>query len=245
MTGPHDALLLTLRPHAETGAVIRALTADAGLIAAYVHGARGRRLRPVLMPGNRLHLHIATRSPGQLPTATPELKETRAPLIRHGWALATLDWTMVLAATLLPEAVPQPRIFPALDALCAALSAAAPPPLIAATLARTELLLLAELGYGLDLARCALTGATEDLAYVSPRTGRAVSRSAATPWATRLLPLPPFLLTHGTASLPEALQALALSRHFLARQISDSALLESRDRLAGRFAAMDEAAPSS
>ncbi|MCS6778792.1 MAG: DNA repair protein RecO, partial [Geminicoccaceae bacterium] len=117
----------------------------------------------------------------------------------------------------LAEREPHPTLYAALVSLLGRLAANAPD--WPETLVRFELLLLAELGFGLELARCAVTGTSEDLTWVSPRTGRAVSRGAGEPWAARLLPLPPFLAGRGPADREQIAQGLRLAGHFIARHI--------------------------
>ena len=106
------ALICTLLPHGENGVILRASTADHGLLAAYVPGGRSRKLRGVLQPGNLVALALSSRSEGQLPTARLELAEARAALTTSRAALATLEWATALTAAALPEAVPlAPREF--------------------------------------------------------------------------------------------------------------------------------------
>ena len=212
-----EALVLTLLPHGENGAVVRFLSMTGGLRAGFVPGARGKAKRALLHPGNRVALTLSARAEGQLPGATVELVESRALIAFEPRAAALLVWLAELTAVALAEAVPHPRLAGALDALLAGLAAGMDDTAGRSALARYELLLLAEEGFGLDLTACALGGQASDLAFVSPRTGRAVSRekSAGQPWAPQLLPLPRFLLDGGPATPAEAAQALALSAHFL------------------------------
>jgi DNA repair protein RecO (recombination protein O) len=212
-----EALVLTALAHGENGAVVRFLTMRGGLRAGYVAGARGRARRALLHPGNRVALSLRARTEGQLPGATVELIESRALLAFRPQAAAMLAWLSDLTATALSEAVPHPRLAAALATLVSGLAAGMDQTAARAGLARYELLLLAEEGFGLDLTACALGGQASDLAFVSPRTGRAVSRakSAGQPWAARLLPLPAFLLSGVSATEAEARLALSLSAHFL------------------------------
>ena len=214
-----EALVLTVLPHGENGAVVRFLSFSGGLRAGYVPGARGKAKRALLNPGNRVALALRARAEGQLPGATVELVESRALLAFEPLPAAMLGWLTELTAAALAEAVPHPRLAAALDALLVGLAAGMDPVAARAALARYELLLLEEEGFGLDLSACALGGPTSDLAFVSPKTGRAVSRarSEGQPWAPQLLALPPFLLSGARASADETAAALALSGHFLAR----------------------------
>jgi DNA repair protein RecO (recombination protein O) len=213
------ALVLTLLPHGEHGAVVRFLCEGTGLQAGYVAGARGRGKRALVAPGNRVALGLAARAEGQLPQAHVELIESRALLAFEAGPAAALAWLSALTATMLAEGVPHPRLFAALDSLLAGLAAGMAGPALKGAVARYELLLLGEEGLGLDLATCALGGPADDLAYVSPKTGRAVSRVRAVgqPWAARLLPLPAFLRSNAMPDAEAAAAALALSGHFLWR----------------------------
>jgi DNA repair protein RecO (recombination protein O) len=143
-----SAILCASRSHGEHGAVVRLLTAEHGLVAAYVGGARGRRLRPLLIPGNRLDAEIAARSASQLPFARIELVESRGPWLGEPLASAALAWASALTAAVLPEGHPYPSLYEALggllDAICHAPSARG----WARALAAYEALMLRELGYG-------------------------------------------------------------------------------------------------
>ena len=142
------AILCASRTHGETAAVIRLLTADHGLLAAYCAGARGRRLRPVVIPGNLLDAEISARSASQLPFAKVELVESRGPWLGEPLASAAIAWSCALTATALPEGHPYPALYQALggllDAICHAPSARG----WSRALAAYEALLLRELGYG-------------------------------------------------------------------------------------------------
>lgn len=213
------ATILALRPHGEHGAIVKMMTPEHGLQAGYVRGARGRQLRPVLLAGNEVSATLSSRTEGQLAQATVELSHSRAPLLAEPLPAAAIDWLCALTATALPEAQPYPRIYTALDGLLAAIEAAPAASGWGAALVRYELLLLAELGFGLDLDRCALSGTEEDLVAVSPRSGRAVSRAEAEPYQGKLLPMPPFMRMGGSATWSEILDGLTLTGHFLHRDV--------------------------
>lgn len=233
-----SAIVLGLRSHGEHGAVVRMLTPEQGLQAAYVRGARGRRMRPVLMAGNLVEARLSSRTDAQLPQATVELTHSRGPLLGEALPAAAIEWVTALTAAALPEQQPYPRIHAALTALLDAVEAAPTAAGWGGALVRFELLLLAELGFGLDLSQCAVTGREDQLVAVSPRSGRAVSADEAEPYAGRLLPLPRFVLEGGEASWPDTLDGLALSGHFLARDVLTARaepLLEARDRLTQRL----------
>jgi DNA repair protein RecO (recombination protein O) len=229
-----QALVLTALPHGENGAIVRFLAFDRGLNAGYVPGARGKGRRALVHPGNRVQLALKSRAEGQLPAATLELLESRALLAFEPGTASLLAWLVELTAAALAEAVPHPRVAQALDALLAGLGAGLAGEAAAAALARYELLLLEEEGFGLDLESCALGGPARDLAFVSPRTGRAVSRLKADgqPWAPQLLPLPAFLRTGQPAAPGEAAPALRLAAHFLERHWLRGERLEASRRRA-------------
>ena len=230
------ALVCALLPHGEHGAVVRFLTPDHGLVAAYVRGARSRRLRPALQPGNGVELRLDARTDSQLAAATVELTAARAALASSGAALAALDWLTALTATALTEGVPQPSLYTALDALTAGIAAGAGPLPLGEGIVRYEHRLLAELGFGLDLGSCAATGATTDLAYVSPKSAQAVSRGAGLPWAARLLPLPGFLIGDLPADAAAIRDGLKLTGWFLRRDVlGERDIWPARDRFMARL----------
>lgn len=214
-----QALVLTTLPHGENGAVVRFLAIQGGLRSGFVPGARGKAKRALLTPGNRVALRLRARSEGQLAGATLELVESRALLAFEPLPAAILAWLMEITAAALAEEVPHPRLATALDAMLSGLSAGMGRQDALAAVARYELLLLEEEGFGLDLGSCALGGATDDLAFVSPKSGRAVSRAMASgqPWERQLFPLPAFLLRGGAADEKTVEQALVLTGHFLAQ----------------------------
>ena len=216
------AIVCALRSHGEHGAVVRLMTPENGLQAAYVRGARGRRMRPVLIAGNVVQAHLSARTDTQLPQATVELVHSRGPLLSEPLPAAAIEWATVLTATVLPEGQPCPRLYEALEGLLDAVEAAPAASGWGAALVRYELLLLAELGSGLDLDRCAVTGSNDNLVAVSPKTGRAVSSAEAEPYSGRLLPLPAFVREGGQADWGEIAHGLDLSGHFLMRDVDGS-----------------------
>ena len=232
------AIVVALRPHGEHGAIIRLMTPEHGLQAAYVRGARGRHLRPVLVPGNQVEATLSARTDTQLAQGVIELVHSRGPLLQEPLPAAAIDWIAALTAIALPEGQPYPRLYQALDGLLAAVEAAPSASGWGAALVRCEMLLLAELGFGLDLEKCAISGANDDLVAVSPRSGRAVSGAEAKPYVGKLLPLPRFIVEGGTASWPEILDGLALTGHFLLRDVvtdRSAPVAESRNRLCERL----------
>lgn len=233
-----DALILAVRAHGEHGAVVRAFTRADGVQPGYVRGGHARRMRPVLQPGNLVRGEWRARTDEQLAALTVELVHSRAPLHAQPLPAAALAWLTALTAAALPEAQAYPRLHAALTGALDAVEAAPSALGWAAALARYELLLLAELGFGLDLSACVATGTTDDLAFVSPKSGGAVSRAAAAGYEARLLPLPAFLTAGGAAAWGDVLAALTLTGHFLERDVLVDRrrdTLAARDRLVARL----------
>lgn len=233
-----QAIVCALLVHGEHGAVVRLMTPGHGLQAAYVRGARGRRMRPVLIPGNLVQARLSARNESQLAQAEIELTHSRGPLLGEPLPAAAIEWATALTATALPEGHPYPPLYQALEGLLAAIEAAPAASGWGAALVRYELLLLAELGFGLDLERCAVNGSNNDLVAVSPRSGRAVSAAEAEPYEDRLLPLPRFLSQGGTASWSDIIDGLQLTGHFLTRDLLTeraAPVLDGRERLVDRL----------
>jgi DNA repair protein RecO (recombination protein O) len=237
------AIVCAVRAHGEHGAVARLLTPDDGLQPGYVRGGHSRRMRPVLLPGNLVAADYRARSEEQLAGLTVELVHSRAGLFAEALPAAAIEWVTALTAVTLPEGLPYPRLYEALDGVLSAIEAAPSARGWAGALVRYELLLLSELGFGLDLASCAASGAVEDLAWVSPRSGQAVSRAAGEPYADRLLPLPRFLLAGGEAGWGDVREALRLTGFFLERDLlagPRATILDARERLVARVRRLAE-----
>lgn len=233
-----EAILLSVRGHGEHGAIVRALTEEHGVAPGYVRGGRSRAMRPVLQPGNLVVGEWRARTEEQLAGLTVELVHSRAPLFGEPLPAAALQWATALTAATLPDSQPYPRLHAALDGVLAAVEAAPAARGWAVAMVRYELLLLAELGFGLDLDRCAATGAREDLGYVSPRSGGAVSRAGAVGYEDRLFRLPPFVVAGGAAEWDDILAGLRLTGHFLARDLligKSAEVLAARERLVDRL----------
>jgi DNA repair protein RecO (recombination protein O) len=226
-----EALILSVRRHGEHAGLCMLLTRTHGRHAGLLPGAWSKSRRGVVQPGNRVRAVWRARLSEQLGTLTLELIEAHcvAALADPG-RLAALSSACALAELALPERQPQPASFAALSALLSALAAESWPTIYV----HFERALLSDLGFGLDLSVCALTGVTEDLAYVSPKSGRAVSRSAGQPWAPRLLPLPRFLVAGGEGDCADIRDGLRLTGHFLDRHVL-SRPLPARTRLVDRF----------
>ena len=218
-----EGIVLATRPHGEGSAILTVLTPDLGRLSGLIRGGSGRRLTPVLQPGNRLRLTWKARLETQLGTFTADPVRARAGLIMADrQALAALSSVCALLMACLPEREPHPALFEASDALLEALVGVKDWPLL---YLKWELGLLEELGFGLDLSRCAVTGASQGLAFVSPKSGRAVTWEGAEGWAAKLLPLPACLTrSTGMAASPQEMQeGLRLTGHFLARALAPDA----------------------
>lgn len=224
--------LLAVRRHGESAAIIDVLTEAHGLHAGLVRGGASRRIAPILQPGAQLDLTWKARLDEHLGTFVVEPARSRAALLMADrLALAGLNAVCALLTFALPEREPVPALYARTVTLLDLLGRTEAWPL---AYLRWELALLEELGFGLDLSCCAATGATEDLAYISPRTGRAVSRSGAGDWAPKLMPLPPVLIG-GEADDRAILDGLAVTGHFLKEKLvpalGDRPLPAARDRL--------------
>jgi DNA repair protein RecO (recombination protein O) len=221
MEWSEEAIVVGSRRHGETDMILEVMTAGHGRHLGLVKGGRSRRLRPILQPGNTLQLTWRARLHEHLGNFRAEpVTERSVQLMASGVGA----FGLALAAAhlrLLPERDPHPRLFHALAAILDHLDS---PGLAAELMVRFELLLLDELGVGLDLESCAATGARDDLVFVSPKSGRAVSRAAGLPYADRLLPLPPFLTEseHGSAGRAGVEAGFLLTGYFLERHVFDA-----------------------
>jgi len=209
-----DAFVLSARAHGDTGAVVELLTEHHGRRAAYVAGGASRKMRPFLQAGARVVADLRSRTSDQLGSARLEpVGEGPAALFDDPLALVGLNAAAAVAQGALPEREAHPGAFYAFEAL---MGAFVMPEVWPAIFVRFEAGLLEDLGFGLDLSRCAATGSMDDLIYVSPRTGRAVSREAGAPYADKLLALPPFMLgAQAGLSEGDVKAGLDLTGHFL------------------------------
>ena len=233
-------ILLSSRTHGETSAIIEVFTPSKGRHAGIIRGGASRKLAPVLQPGAQLDLAWHARLEDHLGTFKAELLRSRAALsMSDRLSLAGLNAVTSLLLFALPEREAHARLYHHTENLLDLLGQAEVWPL---AYLNWELALLDEMGFGLDLSSCAVEGhGANDLSYVSPRTGRAVSRAGAGDWADRLLPLPPCLLGHGPAPDAEIAQGLALTGHFLrhrlAHELGHKPLPDARQRFVDRFIA--------
>jgi DNA repair protein RecO (recombination protein O) len=212
-----EGIVLSARPHGESGLIVSLLTRMHGRHAGFVPGGGSRRASPVWQPGNVVEVGWRARLSDQLGNYTGELREPHAArALDDAVELAGLSAACAVADAALPEREPHPAMFDGFRAFLGALGHPGWP----AIYVRLELGLLQELGFGLDLEKCAATGTSEDLAYVSPKTGRAVSRVAAGPYKEKLLALPGFLSTGGLPADDEQLRlGLDLTAYFLERHV--------------------------
>ena len=209
-----EAFVLSARAHGDTGVVVDLLTETHGRHAAFVAGGASRRMKPFLQPGARVIADYRARTSDHLGSARLEpVGEGPSALFDDGLALTGLAAAAAVAQGALPEREPHPGAFLAFEALMAAFQI---PSVWPAIFVRFEAGLLEDLGFGLDLSRCAVTGTMDDLIWVSPRTGRAVSREAGAPYADKLLKLPPFMLgAQAGLSEGDVRSGLDLTGHFL------------------------------
>lgn len=212
-----EGALLSVRGHGESAAIIEVFTALHGRHSGIVRGGASRKVAPILQPGAQLDVTWRGRLEEHLGTFTVEPLRSRAGLLSDRLALAGLNAVCALLHFALPEREAHPGLYAASIALLDRLGDGADWPL---AYLRWEMMLLEELGYGLDLTRCAVTGSREDLAYVSPKSGRAVARGAAGEWADRLLPLPACLLGQGPATHDELAQGLRMTGYFLEHRLA-------------------------
>lgn len=170
------ALILSVRQHGEHGAIVRALTDEAGMIAGYVRGGRSRAIRPILQPANLVVGDWRSRTDDQLAALTLELSRSRAPLYADPLAAAALEWITALTAVVLPEGQRYPRLYAALEGMIGAIEAAPAARGWAVALVRYEQLLLAELGYGLgdDGPQIAAGARWDEILSALAATGREI-----------------------------------------------------------------------
>jgi len=212
-----EAIVLSLRPHGETSGILEALTRNHGRHLGLVRGGVSPKRRAVLQPGNRVKVTWRARLSENLGVFIAELETARAhAMFESRSSLAGLNAIAAVANAVLPEREPHGAAFESAEALLEAIAEhefADWGPLFV----RWELGLLDELGFGLDLSRCAATGTTENLIYVSPRTGRAVSAEPGAAYRDRLLALPPFLAggKPTEATRDDLAAGLTLTAHFL------------------------------
>ncbi len=220
MEWKEPGLVLSVRSHGETSAIVELMTSAHGRHLGLVRGGRSRRLRPVLQPGNTVDATWRARLDEHLGAYLVEPVRLRtAELMASTTGIYGVQ-TLAAHLRLLPERDPHPNLF---DAAIVLLDHLDDPLIAACLLVRFEVALLDELGFGLDLASCAVSGGSTDLAWVSPKSGRAVSRQAGEAWADRLLDLPAFLSASPdrqiSADARAVRQGFELTGYFLTRDV--------------------------
>ncbi len=215
----HDeGTLLSVRQHGETSAIIEVFTALHGRHAGVVRGGVSRRIAPILQPGAQLDLTWRARLDEHIGTFKVEpIRSRAAAVMGDRLALAGLGSITALLTFVLPEREPHPALYARTQRLLDALGEG---DTWVADYLLWELSLLEDMGFGLDLSRCAVTGSTQELIYVSQKSGRAVSRQGAGDWADRLLPLPPALRGVAGDAPGEATESLRTTGHFLERWLA-------------------------
>jgi len=230
-----EAVVLSLRRHGENAGIVSLLTRSHGRHAGLVHGATSKANRGILQPGNQVRAWWKGRLAEQLGSVRLELSQAYAARVLDDPArLTALSAACALAELALPERQPHAAAYAALSALLHALAAESWP----SVYVHWELALLRDLGFGLDLSTCAATGVTEDLGYVSPKTGRAVSRAAGDGWKAKLLVLPRFLVEGGEGDISQIREGLLLAGYFLERHVltgPHASMPAARIRLVDRF----------
>jgi DNA repair protein RecO (recombination protein O) len=237
-----EGIVIGTRRHGETSTIVELITRAHGRHLGLVRGGRSRRLRPVLQAGNSVNATWRARLDEHLGHYTVEPAIDRAARLMESAAAMYGVQAVAALLRLLPERESHARLF---DFLAAILEAFEDPPLAAALIARFEVILLEDLGFGLDLDQCAVTGSNDDLAYVSPKTGRAVTRSAGEPYRGRLLDLPAFLLDPAAGAVPappDVAAAFRLTGYFLARHVLDPRGLQLPEARAAFLTWLDRAA---
>lgn len=225
--------VLSVRRHGETSAIVEVFTAEHGRHAGVVRGGVSRKLAPILQPGAQIDVTWRARLDEHLGAFTVEpIRSRAAAIMADRGALAALNAVTGLLVFSLPEREPHPFLYRSSLALLDLLGHSPDWPV---AYLQWELSMLEELGFGLDLSSCAVTGSRDDLAYVSPRTGRAVSAEAAGEWADRLLPLPLCLLGQSPLDMGEIREGMRTTGHFLNRlaaEMGNRPLPGARQRLA-------------
>jgi DNA repair protein RecO (recombination protein O) len=232
-----EGFILSAKPHGENALIVSLLTLEHGRHSGLVRGGASSRSRGIYQPGNLVRAQWRARLVEHLGTYRCELtKSIAAGYLHDPLRLLALSAATILIDVALPEREPVPYLFGTLEGLLTTMEDDG----WQANYVLWELDLLSELGFGLDLSECAATGIKDDLAYVSPKSGRAVSIGAAAPYRDRLLALPAFLLTGNseTPSPADITDGLALTGYFLKRHVlgdGDAPLPAARQRLADGF----------
>lgn len=221
-----EGAVLSMRPHGEAAAIIEVFTREHGRHAGVVRGGTSRRMAAHVQPGTQVSLLWSARLSDHIGVFTVEPLRSRAHVMADRLALAGLSSICALLMLALPERDPHPQLWQETCLLLDQLGAEG----WVTDYLQWEMRLLEALGFGLDLGHCVVTGQSEGLAYVSPKTGRAVSLAGAGDWADRLLPLPEGMASGARLSPEALLQGLAITSHFLSRELAGLGLVEAQAR---------------
>lgn len=225
--------MLAVRAHGESSVIAQVLTRSRGVHAGVVRGGQGRRMAPILQPGAQVEVTWRARLEEHIGSFTVDLVRSRAAAVMGSrMALAGVSAVVALLGFALPEREPHSGLY---DQTVPLLDLLGQNELWPLAYLRWEMALLAELGFGLDFRHCAVTGVADGLAYVSPKSGRAVSAAGAGAWADRLLPLPPCMRGEGAAEDAEIAEALEVTGYFLRHKVAGDQfgkpLPDARERL--------------
>lgn len=212
-----QGIVLVCRKHGENSVILEAFTPEHGRHAGVVRGGASRKMTPALQPGGQVDLVWRARLEDHIGSYNVEPLRSRSGVLSNRLALAGLNAVTALLTFCLPDREPHPKLYLRSEQLLDLLGQNEIWPL---AYLQWELALLEDLGFGLDLGSCAVTGTQDGLTYVSPRTGRAVSRDGAGEWADRLLALPPCLRGEGEAPDEEVLMALRTTGYFLMHKLA-------------------------
>lgn len=234
-----DGIIIGARKHGETSVIATLLTREHGRHAGLIRGGAGKRMRGIVQPGNKVRASWRARLAEHLGNFSLEpVASYGAAALSNGNRLAALTSACALVDAALPEREPHPALMDGLEILLCALDDDTVWPVI---YVKWEIGLLTELGFGLDLTACAATGETDDLVYVSPKSGRAVSRAAGAPYKEKLLPLPQFLID--PAAPADIANGLRLTGYFLENHVfqhRDTKVPAARERLFERIRAKEK-----
>lgn len=225
--------MLSVRRHGETSAIVDLFTREHGRHAGVVRGGTSRKIAPILQPGAQLAVAWRARLEEHIGSYTVEpIRSRAAAAMGSRLALAGMNAAIALLTVALPEREPHRGFYERTEQLFDLLGQDEIWPL---AYLHWEVAFLEEMGFGLDLSRCAVTGTRDGLCYVSPKTGRAVSKAGAGDWADRLLPLPACLLGQGAAPDHEVAQGFDLTGHFLRQKVGETLLNKPIPEARARF----------
>jgi len=213
-----EGIICSKLHHGEHGVIARLFTPEHGLMSGYVRGGRSKLMRPILIASNKVMAEFHIKNEDQLGSLKVELLESRGPYLNEPLASAGIEWVTALISATLPQDNAYPQLYSAMDALLIAICSAPSARGWAQAMIQFEMLTLSQLGFGLDLEKCTVSGEMKNLSYVSPKTGRAVSHYGAIGHEAKLLILPAFILDRNIKPEWTAIfHGLQLTGHFLER----------------------------